>query len=218
MKKLFTLFAGLTAALALQAQDDFPLQFAYSDGTVIPDGTTLTLTEAETDDFGDVQLPTHLYVKNISTGDVQGGGTYTIMSLSSGIFQTCFPVNCVQQKSTGTFTTGNENFAAGELRNMQTEWMPAKEGTAVVSYQLMTYKKNVITQKWIADKYGPTLTLNFAYGESSAVNSLQSGRSAGTVSYCDLQGRSVSQPRHGIFIKRVQLSDGSVSTQKVNVQ
>jgi hypothetical protein len=51
MNKLFTLLLlfGLTCVLTAEAQDDFPLQFAYSDGTIIPDGTVLTLTTAGVD-------------------------------------------------------------------------------------------------------------------------------------------------------------------------
>ena len=44
MKKIFTLFMGLVAALAAQAQSDFPLQFADKDGNIIADGTVLNLT------------------------------------------------------------------------------------------------------------------------------------------------------------------------------
>ena len=77
MKKLFTLCIGLVAALAIQAQSDFPLQFADKDGNIIADGTTLDITAYETDDFGDVQMPSGLYVKNTSGEAVQGGGEYT---------------------------------------------------------------------------------------------------------------------------------------------
>ena len=44
MKKFFTLCCGLFAALAIQAQNDFPLQFADKNGNVITDGTTLNIT------------------------------------------------------------------------------------------------------------------------------------------------------------------------------
>lgn len=218
MKKLFTLVAGLAAALAMQAQSDFPLQFADKDGNIIADGTTLTLTETITDDFGDVQLPTHLYVKNITDGDIQGGGTYTITSIGSGTFQTCFPQNCAQQTRPGTYTTESGNLAAGQLKYMQTEWLPTKEGTAAVTYQLLTFKKNVITQKWTKDKSGPTVTLQFNYGTSSAVASLPSSQPDGQVSYYDLQGRQVFQPRHGVFVKKTLLSDGTQQVQKVRIR
>ena len=64
MKKIFTFFLGLVAALIVQAQSDFPLQFADKDGNIIADGTVLNLTTAESDDFGDVLMSTNLFVKN----------------------------------------------------------------------------------------------------------------------------------------------------------
>ena len=47
MKKIFTFFLGLIAALGTQAQSDFPLQFADKNGNIFEDGTVLNLTEAE---------------------------------------------------------------------------------------------------------------------------------------------------------------------------
>ena len=41
----------LLAALAVQAQSDFPLQFVDKDGQIIPDGTALDLMEYEVDEF-----------------------------------------------------------------------------------------------------------------------------------------------------------------------
>ena len=65
MKKLFTLCLGLIAALAVQAQSESPIQFAYQDGTIIPDGTTISLTEYEKDEFdGSILMPSGLYAKN----------------------------------------------------------------------------------------------------------------------------------------------------------
>ena len=218
MKKLYTLLfiTGLASVLTLKAQDDFPLQFAYSDGTIIPDGTVLTLDDAEEDIFGDVQIPSRLYVKNTSTDEVQGGGTYVIKSISAGVFQTCFPLNCVQQRQPGEYTTGSEAIAAGELKSMQTEWFPeAEEGTAIVTYQLLTFKQNVITKKWNKDKEGPKITLSFSYGTSSAIRGTKDAESriAGE-SYLDMQGRAVGMPRQGLYLKRAVLSDGTVVTRK----
>ena len=214
MKKIFTLCFGLMAALAVQAQDDFPLQFAYSDGTIIPDGTTLNLSEYEADDFGDIQVPTRLYVKNTSSAAVQGGGTYTVQSLGSGIFQTCFPVNCVQQNRVGTYTTGSDQIAAGDLKNMQTEWFPTAEGTALVTYQLLTFKQNVITKQWNTDREGPKITLSFTYSTTSGISGTQATKGIRSEVYYDMQGRLVSQPSHGLYVRKTTFTDGTSATQK----
>lgn len=219
MKKLFTLLLlfGLTSVLTAEAQDDFPLQFAYSDGTLIPDGTVLTLDDAEEDIFGDVQIPSGLFVKNTSESEVRGGATYVIKSIPGGTFQTCFPSNCIQQTRPGEYTTQSDAITAGELKNMQTEWFPGdKEGTAIVTYQLLTFKQNAITKKWNKDKEGPTVTLTFVYGTSDGIASIQDskGKVLGE-SYMDMQGRPVGMPRQGLFVRKTVLSDGTVVTRKV---
>ena len=213
MKKIFTLCFGLMAALTLHAQSDFPLQFADKDGNIIADGTTLNLTEYEEISFGDIQMPSGLYVKNISTETVQGGGTYNIQTLSSGAFQTCFPENCAQKKTTGTFETESGAFAAGSLTNMQTEWLPEAEGTCVVVYQLQTYKQNAITQKWTVDKTGPSVTLNFTYS-TTGVSAIKNDKVVSSVTYYDILGRQVSQPSRGIFVRKTVYADGTSATQK----
>ena len=50
MKKFLTLFWGLIAALSIQAQSDFPIQFADKDGNIIEGGTTLEIKDYETDE------------------------------------------------------------------------------------------------------------------------------------------------------------------------
>ena len=196
MKKIFTLCFGLLAALAIQAQSDFPLQFADKDGNVIADGSTLNITEAEDDDFGGVLMPSGLYVKNTSTAEVQCGGSFTIQSMSNGAFQSCFPLNCMQASKVGSYSTQNGTVTAGELKTMATEWLPTAEGTCTVTYQLLTYKKNVITQKWNIDKYGPTVTLNFAYGTSG----IDAAKVSKSCIYYDMQGRRVVKPAKGLYI------------------
>lgn len=196
MKKFFTLCCGLFAALAIQAQNDFPLQFADKNGNVITDGTTLNITEAEDDGFGEILMPSGLYVKNTSNEEVQCAGSFEIKLMSNGAFQSCFPSNCMQASNVGSYTTQNGAIGAGDLKTMQTEWLPTAEGTCTVTYQLLTYKKNVITQKWNIDQYGPTVTLNFAYS-TSGINAVKTNRS---VTYYDLQGRRVVRPTKGLYI------------------
>lgn len=213
MKKFFTLCIGLIAALAIQAQSDFPLQFADKDGNIIADGTSLDITEFEMDAFGEVMMSSKLYVKNITETAVQGGGIYTIKSIGSGSFQTCFPTNCVNKTAAGTYETGDGSLNAGELKNMQTEWMPSAEGTCKVTYQLITYKQNVITKKWNKDKKGPTVTINFTYG-STGIDNTTDDKKALSVEYYSLTGRQVVKPAHGMYIVTTTYADGSKKSRK----
>ena len=118
MKKLFTLFWGLLTVLGLQAQSEFPVQYADKDGNIIENGSTLVLTEYEADAFGSIEMPTNLYVKNMTSESVQIGGIYTIETLDNGRFQTCFPENCVTQDKPGTYETKSGAVGADELKNM----------------------------------------------------------------------------------------------------
>ena len=214
MKKIFTLFIGLVTALAVQAQSDFPLQFADKDGNIIADGTVLNLTTTEVDDFGDVLMPSGLYVKNTTDADVHCKGEYTIKSISNGGFQTCFPENCLPaNKAPGNYETQDGTIAAGELKGMQTEWLPVGEGTCVVEYTLVTYKQNVITKQWQKDKTGPTVTLNFTYN-TTGINGSKSAKNVRNVEYYNLTGRRVQAPVHGTYIVKTTYADGTTTCKK----
>ncbi len=210
--------ANASKALVSEPAPAFPLQFALSDGTIVADGTTLTLNEVEDDGFGGIQVPSHLYVKNVSGETVQGGGAYKIETLANGTLQTCFPVNCVQNHRTGTYNTGSAAFAPGELKDMQTEWLPESDGTCVVVYQLVTFEQNPITQKWVEAELGPKVTLKFSYGTNAIGQTTPSAKAVREVTYYDIQGRSIGQPAHGIFLRKTSFADGTSLTQKVLVR
>lgn len=215
MKKLFTLCTGLVLALTLQAQNDCPLQFADKDGNIIADGTTLNISEAEEDEFGSVLMPSGLYVKNTSEADVHCSGVYTVQSISNGGFQTCFPENCLAPNTkAGQYTTQEGTINAGVLKSMQTEWLPEAEGKCVVTYQIITYKQNVITKKWNVDKQGPTVTLNFTY-TSTAIGQTKSAKAVRSVAYYNLTGRRVQTPAKGIYIVKTTYQDGTVTSRKM---
>jgi len=198
MKKIFTLCVGLFAALALQAQSDFPLKFEDKNGNEIADGSTLIITDWIDDGFGGIMVPSGLAVRNTTGAEVQCGGSLTIQSISNGVFQSCFPENCMQWSKVGDYTTQRGAIAANDLKNMQTEWLPTAEGTCTVVYQLVTYKQNPITKQWAVDKYGPTVTMNFAYG-TTGINNAPTSNAQRSTCY-DLMGRRVSKPAKGLYI------------------
>lgn len=220
MKKIFTFFFGLIAALGTQAQSDFPLQFADKNGNIFEDGTVLNLTEVEDDGFGSIQMPSTLFVKNISDTNIEGGGTYEINKLDNGAFQTCFPVNCTQKRETGEWETGHANFTAGQLKDMETEWFPDEEATSgncVVTYQLVTYKQNPLKPaEWAIAKYGPTIKLNFTYSDPASINTIN--KNTNTVKYYNLQGQPVSHLTRGIFVKKTFFANGNVKSQKIQLK
>lgn len=213
MKRIITLCVGLVTALALQAQSDFPLQFADANGNIIPDGTTLNLSDAEVDGFGLVQVHSHVFVKNTGTTDVQAGTAYTILSISNGALQSCFPTNCFQETKPGSYQSPTGNIGAGELRDMQTEWLPDAAGTAKVTFQLLTYKQNVITKQWQKDKTGPTITLKFTYNPTG-INSAKNNKNVRSVEYYNLTSRRVQTPAHGMYIVKTTYANGTTTCRK----
>ena len=217
MKKYLTLLVGLIAVLAVKAQNDFPLLFTDKEGQVIADGSVLTFTDCEYDAFGDPQMPTNLWVKNISDVPVQGGGQYTIQSISNGSFQTCFPINCVRQTAPGDYTTGNDTFAPGQLRSMMTEWFPASEGVCTVTYQLCTYRLNPNSNRWLPDGNGPTITLNFNYG-TAFIKDCQVQKDVVSFSYYDLRGQQTEKPVQGLYIKKTTYTNGANKTEKLFIR
>jgi len=213
MKRMFTLCWGLVAALFMQAQNDFPVQFVDKDGNIIADGSTLERTAYVEDDFGEVQMSALLWVKNFSNEPVQIGATYTIQTISSGAFQTCFPANCARKTATGTFTTGNDMLPAGLLKDMQTEWFPTAEGTCTVTYQLQTYYQN-FSGKWIAGDEGPKVTLNFNYNTSADVNQMETQKEIKSVDIYNILGQRIQELSQGLYIKKVTYADGTTKTRK----
>ncbi|MBP5346658.1 MAG: hypothetical protein J6Y99_10645 [Bacteroidales bacterium] len=206
------------AKAAVTAYEPFPVQFANSDGTIVKDGSVLTLNQSEEDGFGGVVVPSNLFVKNVKDEAIRVGAVFTVESLSSGDFETCFPVNCLRKSSVGTFETGSGTLAAGELKNMKTEWYPVNEGTATVTYQLYTYAQNPLTGEWTPDQAGPKVTLNFAYGTAGLDCVATPVKAVAKVAYYDLLGRVVSQPAQGVFLKKTTFEDGTSTTQKVRVK
>ncbi len=209
MKDIFTLCLAMIATLAVQAQDNFPLQFADKDGNIIADGSVIELTNVEDDGFGEIQMPSGLYVKNNSDATVQCAGSFTVQAISNGTFQSCFPSNCMRASTVGDYTTQDGPLEAGTLKNMITEWLPETEGTCTVVYQLVTYKENPLTHQWSKDQEGPSITLNFNY-DTSGVIAATATKSACSVTYYSLTGRKVPAPTSGMYIRTIRANGKTV--------
>lgn len=211
MKKIVTLFFSLFAAFALQAQNNFPLQFVNASGEIIPDGTVLNLTEIEIDElFGDMLMSSGLKVTNVSNDVVYGGATYTIQVIKGGRFQTCFPSNCMSQGAAGTYTTNADAFMPGQLRDMQTEFLPDGDGTRIVTYQLQTFRK--VGNSYFPDEDGPSVTLRFAT-DPDGIGDVKASKAC-SVTYYDLSGQKVERPVRGVFMKKTTYADGSFTVRK----
>ena len=215
MKRFYSFFIFLITAVVCHAQGSFPIQFADKDGNIIPDGSVLTFCEKEDDGFGDIQIPTRLYVKNTTGNTLNCGASYEIQSISNGTFQTCFPANCERKRSAGKYKTTNGTISGGELKNMQTEWLPTSDGSCVVVVQLLTYSFNASSSKWVVDGYGPQITMNFSTDPSANIFNTSTDKQIESVVYYSLSGQIVGSPSRGLYVKRTLFDDGSTTTQKI---
>ena len=209
MKKFFTLTLSLLFALTAAAQaTDTSVQFSDKDGNIIADGTTLTLNQFEEDFFGNIQMPSGLFVKNTTNNSVRITADYTISNLSSGTFQICFPQNCVVQNRIGTYASEQGDLSAGEIRDMRTEWLPTAVGTCTVSMKIVTYKQNAITKVWVKKGDGPSLLLNFTYDPAS-ISGVATDKSISSILYYTLDGRRILTPKNGVYVVKTKYADGS---------
>lgn len=217
MYRFTTLFLTLAACLGMQAQTDFLVQFADKNGNVIANGTTLNLTEYETDGFGDIQLPAGLYVKNTTSAPIPVKGKYTVETLDNGIFQTCFPENCNTYDATGSYESQTGQLTTSELRNMQTEWKPTAEGQCKVTYQLYYWGTNDFGGQSFVE--GPKVILLFTYGKQAGIDAVISDVGIRSITYYDLTGRPVVEvggvtPTQGVYIRKVVHSNGTTIVSK----
>lgn len=219
MKKIFTLtlslFVAAVATFAQEEEIDETFQFVDSEGNVVADGSTLTITEYETHPFlGTIQMPTGLNVKNTTDEEAICGVEYVVDEISNGDFQICFPTNCITQKAPGTYETPSGSLAADEVKDLLSEWLPKDYGTATVSYRLMVYGSGLPGKPAVFNGYGPTVTVNFVYSDPAGVDGVTAAGDVKETARYSLDGRRLSQPEKGINL--VKTSDGKVRKVLVN--
>ena len=215
MRFISTLTIAFICSLVSVHAQDFALQFADAEGNIIADGTVLTLNTPEEveDEFDDgVIIPSGVYVKNMSAEEVYCGTEYTISQISNGALQTCFPLNCIQRRSTGTWNSEVGTMSGNILKSMQTEWIPDAEGTLKAEFQLLKYKLNPITKKYTVESAGPTIQMHYEWIPASIQVLDNDLRSISRVEYFTMDGRRASAPTHGVYVVRVTYSTGAVKT------
>lgn len=209
MRKIFTLLSALLLTTSLSAQDTKGyFQFADKDGNIIADGTTLVRDVPETDDFGSVLFHSGLYIKNVeATSSTPVWLVSDITKLDNGTLQVCFPQNCISYNWVSTNKSGATTIAAGEQKDIQSEWLPQSPtsyGECVVTYTAKPLEK---FGKSYIENDGPSVTVRYILHDPAHI--AQSGATRATVvATYDLQGRELSAGTRGLRI--VRMSDGSV--------
>ncbi|MGI6222303.1 MAG: hypothetical protein ACOYJG_01690 [Prevotella sp.] len=219
MKKIFTLAMVLVFGLGTgYAQDeeeiDTSLQFVDAEGTVVPDGSEITRTEVETDDFGDMQISSGLFVKNTTEDLVGTSINGNLIAKPSGTFQCCFPASCIPIENVGPFETSKGAIEADSILTLNTEWIleEGKYGTTTASFQLLV--REAYLNKWnipvVGDVigYGPTVTVNFVYSDPTGINGTTNVKINRVVERYNAAGARIYAPVKGVNI--LKMEDGSV--------
>lgn len=214
MKKIFTLAMVLVFGLGTgYAQDeeeiDTSLQFVDAEGTVVPDGSEITRTEVETDDYGITQISTGLFVKNTTEDEVGTKCAFQVDELPEGSIECCYPMTCQSAGKTGSFTTQGGRIAAGENHNFMTEWKGFENyGSAKATFQLQICE---LVGKWGTGDvigYGPTVTVNFTYTDPTGINGTTNVKINRVVERYNAAGARIYAPVKGVNI--LKMEDGSV--------
>ena len=205
MKKIFTLIAFVCLGLSAAAQDDYCYQFVDKDGNVLADGTTIVRNDAQEDEWGDVQVFSGLFVKDVSAPDNYSVRIHTnITQIDNGRLQICFPLNCYSYSRTGSYQSETTKMAIDECKDIQSEWLPRKYGECVVTYQAMAL---LPMGNSFIEKGGPSVTIHYVYADPSAISDAKQ-TTAQAAAYYDMLGRPMTQLRRGLCI--VRSSDGTV--------
>ena len=205
MKKILLIIALMLSVGSISAQD-FAFEFATADGTIIPDGSVVTITKAiEADDgSGDVEMHSGIFAKNVDGDDDQLVRiAYDVKVMENGYMQICFPSACasIRNVSAGTTQPGKMN----KLHSIATEWFPTEYGKCTVKINLESVVKSINGYSVIDD--GPAITLQFVYSDGANVPS--TGVDVATpVAYYSLSGQRLPAKTRGLAL--VRLSDGRV--------
>ena len=202
MKKLFTfLFFSMWIAATVSAQsNETGYAFADKDGNVFT-AEELICNDVEDDGFGSVQVPSNLYIKNVSGEEGTSVAIQAnITKIDNGDVQLCFPVNCASYHSLGEQkVTEKAELAIGEVKSLQTEWIPVSEGECIVVYTAIVYKG--------AFKRG-TFSITVKYQNGTAgIAATQVGCQRSKPIY-DLAGRQLTKMHRGLNI--IRMADGTV--------
>ncbi|MBQ9559523.1 MAG: hypothetical protein IJV08_06010 [Bacteroidaceae bacterium] len=186
---------------------DFMFEFADAQGTLIPDGSVVTITKAEVadDGSGDIIMNSGVYAKRVDADDDQLVRiAYEVTQKDNGDLQMCFPVNCIMVTQASGAT--NPGVLRSSLHSIDTEWFPTAYGNCTVKVRLEAVVKAVGDNYAVIDD-GPTVTLRFVYSDGAGVSS--SAVSVATpVAYYSLSGQRLPGKPHGLTL--VRLSDGRV--------
>lgn len=216
--KSLLLIAAAMFTTASYAQVDKTFSFVDKDGKEIPSGTVWTANHVEEDDFGAVQVPSEVFVRN-NTNEKKGVGTlFDLKRLDNGSFQTCFPASCIPATNKlGKGRTEGGPMNPNQTKSLKTEWFPEADGTCEATIKLEYYnidiqKVGIMTKEVyeLVDEEDlefpmPYITIIFTKG-ATAINGIKDGENVEVTGIYDATGKQIQTTQKGLNI--VKLSNG----------
>lgn len=215
MKKLRFLLLAAVALMysAADAQTDGTFVFVDSEGNELADGAHINASEVEYLDDGmggqALIIPSGLSVKNTTSESCGVSLEINVEKMDNGMLQCCFPSSCKQLASVGVSTGSNGSLSADQVKDFETEWIPAAYGecTATFKIKVMDMTLNnwgIPTYTYRAD--GPSVKVTFTYAESSGINEIVGDKKSEVVGYYSISGYRTDAPQKGFNI--VKYADG----------
>lgn len=210
MKKLSILFLALFMALMAKAQVDETFQFVDPSGQVLPHNSIVDVITSIPDDFDGMKMIVPLSVKNMSDATAYVRVVYEITSIDNGGFQICFPVTCNLQRSVGTYETASGPMDGGQVKDLQSEWLPTTNGkcTVVLRLELMQLTGQFPKQSFDKLADGPQITVKFNNYATNGIAPVSTQSSVATAYRYMLDGRRLMSAQRGLNM--VRMADGTV--------
>ena len=203
MKKFFTLIAVALSAMTAQAQAS--LEFCYEDGSIIPNGSVITVNTPDPERLLDDEIffESGVFIKNTTGSTVNSTLSFSLTEVTPGSeLSVCLGTNCNMYTVPADYSISNVDLAAGSISSMQCHWSPAFDwDTEEYSYGACTGIYTLQAGSTVCS----TVTVKFIYADPAGISNVASSSTA--VAAYDLQGRP-AKAQKGINI--VRMSDGTV--------
>lgn len=220
--KIMTLLASavlaMTATSAMAQTDLETFRFVDKDGNVVTDGSTITVSEAEVNEQGRLQISTGLFVENTTDEEQAAGLNFSVDRLDNGASECCFPAQCLGGiDHVGNYSATPGGIAAKTKADFRTEWFPTSYGTCTMTFNLLVnkigsttiiigpYEEEVKTYDEFK-AYGPKVTVNFVYSDPTGIDGVVDNSGAKVVSRYNAAGMQVNSEVKGLNIEK--LSNG----------
>lgn len=212
IRNILLIVAASLFATAASAQVDKTIEFVDAEGNVVPDGSTITVTDVETDPFtGEpYQIISGLYVRNNSSEEVGAKVEVNVSRLDNGSLPCCFPSLCSTITSVGTTETEPGTMEGSKSQDFQTEWVFGGYGTCTATFRLklmdVEYNSWGIPTKFTDKADGPSVTVNFVYSDPTGIDKVGITETSEITGIYTIGGQKAEKLQKGINI--VKYSNG----------